>query len=315
MDADSAADRTDEPLSIGTVVARLRGEFPDVSPSALRFLERSGLLSATRTAGGHRLYTSADVERIRRIKSWQRERLSLAEIRQRLEDADRLASPDVLADAFLRLALAGDRAAAFHIVAAADELGLPLEQTFGAVIQPALTELGRRWETGEVLVAQEKEVSELVRDLVAELSRRHAQPRPEGPTLVAACVEGERHELGLRMACGLLRERGCAVHFLGADVAPRFVLEAVRLHRPDAVLLSVHLAVNLPAVKDAVEVLTIGLAPRLPPPIVAGGMAAIGRPDAIRGWGAIPVSRPQPSAAPGVLGDLPGLLDEIVSGG
>lgn len=310
-----ARDRPGNLLPIGAVVEQLRGVFPDVSPSSLRFLEREGLVTSTRTAGGHRLYAPADVERIRQIKAWQAQRLSLTEIRQRLVAADGLPAPAALAEAFLRQALAGDLDAAYQTVTSADELGLPLARLFGEVLQPALSELGRRWEIGEALVAQEKEVSELTRDLIADLSRRHARSIPEGPSLVAACVEGERHELGLCMVSGLLRARGYVVHFLGADVAPRFVLEAVRLHRPAVVLLSARLALNLPAVKDAIDVLTTGLAPSHPPPIVVGGQAAIDHPDAIRGWGATPATRPFPIAAPADLTNLLDLLDTFGSAG
>jgi methanogenic corrinoid protein MtbC1 len=284
-------------LPIGQVVAELRASYPDVSHSSLRFLEREGLIAPTRTAGGHRLFAQHDVERIRQIKTWQTQRLSLDEIRQRLVDLDRLPAPPALAKSFLQQALAGDLAAAYQTIIAADDLGFPLPRLFGEVLQPALTELGRRWEHGELLVAQEKEVSELARDLIADLSLRHARASTHGPALVAACVEGERHELGLRMICGLFRAEGWAAHYLGADVAPHFVLEAVQLHRPAVILLSAKLAANLPAVKEAIDVLNAGLSPEPLPPIVVGGQIAIEQPEALRTWGAIPVTSTHPVAA------------------
>ena len=74
-------------LPIGQVVAELQASYPDVSHSSLRFLEREGLITSIRTPGGHRLYYRADVERIRQIKMWQAQRLSLDQIRQRLQDS------------------------------------------------------------------------------------------------------------------------------------------------------------------------------------------------------------------------------------
>jgi MerR family transcriptional regulator, light-induced transcriptional regulator len=290
-------DPSDALLSIGSVVSELQRSYPDVSHSSLRFLEREGLITSIRTPGGHRLYSPTDIERIRQIKSWQAQRLSLDQIRQRLAELDRLPAPATLTESFLSQALDGNLAAAYQTIIRADDLGLPLTRLFGEVLQPALTELGRRWEHGELLVAQEKEVSELARDLIADLSLRHAHISSNAPALVAACVEGERHELGLRMVCGLFRAEGWAVHYLGADVAPRFLLEAVQLHRPAVILLSAKLALNLPAVKDAVDVLTAGLAPEHPPPVVVGGRVAIEHPEAIRTLGAIPVIEEHPAAA------------------
>src|ERR687889_2193402 len=101
-DAVGGPDPPDALLSIGSVVAELQRSYPDVSHSSLRFLEREGLITSIRTRGGHRLYSPADVERIRQIKTWQAQRLSLEEIRQRLVDLDRLPAPAVLAESFLR---------------------------------------------------------------------------------------------------------------------------------------------------------------------------------------------------------------------
>jgi methanogenic corrinoid protein MtbC1 len=289
--------RSKELVSIGAVVAAMQRAYPDVTHSSLRFLEREGLIAAVRTPGGHRLYSPATIERIMQIKAWQAQRLSLEEIRQRLAALDRLPSPATLAETFLQQALGGDLAAAYQTIIAADDVGMPLVQIFGEVLQPALTEVGRRWAEGTLLVAQEKEISELAREIIAELSLRHARADPQRPALVAACVEGEHHELGLRMVCGLFRAEGWAVHYLGADVAPRFLLEAVQLHRPAVILLSAKLSPNLPAVKAALDVLRAGLSPDPPPPVVVGGQVAVEHAQTLRGWGVIPVTDEHPTAA------------------
>ena len=63
-----------EHLTIGEAVALLQKEFPDLTSSSLRFLEREGLLHPQRTPGGHRLYSDDDIARIRLIKHLQSER-------------------------------------------------------------------------------------------------------------------------------------------------------------------------------------------------------------------------------------------------
>src|SRR5918998_164213 len=88
-------------LPIGAVVAELRRRYPDVTHSSLRFLEREGFIDPIRTPGGHRLYTSADIDRIMQIKAWQAERLSLAEVRRRLAVEAALGAPATLAQRFL----------------------------------------------------------------------------------------------------------------------------------------------------------------------------------------------------------------------
>jgi DNA-binding transcriptional MerR regulator len=275
-------------MPIGEVVAALARSHPDVTHSSLRFLEREGLLTPHRTAGGHRLYSRDDLDRIRRIKTWQEQHLSLDEIRRRFAALRGLGAPAEVADRFLRAALAGDPVAAAQTVLGAADLGMPLERIFHDVLRPALYEVGRRWARGDVPVGQEKEVTELARDLIAELSRRHADPAPRGPIAVAAAVAGERHDLGLRMVCALLRGRGWRVHFLGADVAPPFLQEAVRLRAPDVVLLSFATAERLPAVAAAIAaVREVGEAGRLPV-VVVGGHVVAEHAGSIRARGALP---------------------------
>ncbi|MGO4130051.1 MerR family transcriptional regulator [Janibacter sp. RAF20_2_2] len=81
---------TDERLGIGALIARLQGEFPDVTISKVRYLESEGLLSPERTPSGYRKYTVADVERLRFVLSAQRDRFwPLKVIRERLDALDR----------------------------------------------------------------------------------------------------------------------------------------------------------------------------------------------------------------------------------
>ena len=72
-------------LTIGAVAKILGREFEDISISKIRYLEDQKLLSPRRTPGGYRLYSQADVERLRRILRMQRDEfLPLRVIRQEL---------------------------------------------------------------------------------------------------------------------------------------------------------------------------------------------------------------------------------------
>lgn len=274
-------------VPIGTVVATLRHDYPDISHSSLRFLEREGLIAPMRTPGGHRLFTHADVQRLRQIKAWQAQRFSLDQIRQRLAERDAVSAPGDLAERFLDRALAGDLETARQTIRSASDLGLPLDVIFLSVLRPALEELGDRWARGEISVAQEKEVSHVARDLIAEAGMRSAVPADHaGGDIVAACVPGERHELGLQMISGLLRARGIGVHFLGADVAPAFLVDAVRLRRPEAMLLSVTGDEHLPALGAAVAAVREARAVTL---VLAGGQAVERHPERAASYGATPL--------------------------
>jgi len=71
--------------TIGAVRKALLAEFPDLSISKIRYLEDQRLLTPRRTPGGYRLYSPADVTRLRTILRLQRDEfLPLRVIRQEL---------------------------------------------------------------------------------------------------------------------------------------------------------------------------------------------------------------------------------------
>jgi DNA-binding transcriptional MerR regulator len=78
-------ERARKAMTIGAVCEVLRREFPDISISKIRYLEDQKLLSPRRTEGGYRLYSAADVTRLRTILRLQRDEfLPLRVIRQEL---------------------------------------------------------------------------------------------------------------------------------------------------------------------------------------------------------------------------------------
>ncbi|VEG55502.1 MerR family transcriptional regulator [Mycolicibacterium aurum] len=60
-------------MSIGVVLDLLRGDFPDVTISKIRFLEAEGLVTPERTASGYRRFTAYDCARLRFILTAQRD--------------------------------------------------------------------------------------------------------------------------------------------------------------------------------------------------------------------------------------------------
>ena len=81
--------------TIGEVVARLRKEFPTLSVSKVRYLERRRLINLTRTRGGYRLFTPQDVEMLRYILTLQdKEYLPLKVIKKRIEGGMPVAGSD-----------------------------------------------------------------------------------------------------------------------------------------------------------------------------------------------------------------------------
>jgi DNA-binding transcriptional MerR regulator len=94
--AQTRASGTPVLLSIGQVLARLTVEFPDLSPSKLRFLEERQLIAPARTESGYRKFSPTDLDRLRFVLTMQRDHyLPLKVIRGYLDELDAGRQPEL----------------------------------------------------------------------------------------------------------------------------------------------------------------------------------------------------------------------------
>lgn len=76
-------------MSIGSVLGRLRPDFPDVTISKIRFLEAEGLITPQRAPSGYRRFSESDYERLLFVLTAQRDRyLPLKVIKEQLDEMD-----------------------------------------------------------------------------------------------------------------------------------------------------------------------------------------------------------------------------------
>jgi MerR family transcriptional regulator, light-induced transcriptional regulator len=211
-----------------------------VSPELLRAWERRyGLLQPTRSAGGLRLYAPEDLARVQAMQQHLADGYAAAEAAALATQTTRRGDNEVAtptAKDELAAALTsfddGDANAVFDALLAR----LSIDALLRDVIVPYLHELGERWESGEVSIAQEHFASTLLRGRLLGLARGWG--RGIGPLAVLACAPGEQHDLGL-LAFGLaLRERGWRILYLGTDTPITSVADAARSCSPAAVVVS-----------------------------------------------------------------------------
>lgn len=99
-------------MNIGEVLSQLKGDFPGISHSKIRFLEDKGLIDPERTSAGYRKFSATDVERLRYVLRMQRDHyLPLKVIGEHLDAMDRGLEPPEIEEVGPRVpkvALAGD---------------------------------------------------------------------------------------------------------------------------------------------------------------------------------------------------------------
>jgi len=226
-------------------VARLTG----IAPGTIRAWERRyGVVVPSRSAGGQRTYTDRDVAKLHRVKAMLDTGLSIGEACDVLRSASEAvqiqsvpeSEPEafvevrnMLAEAFVSL----NREKAERILRPL----LPLysfEVTFEEIFAPTLVRLGELWQAGDASVAAEHFGAAFVREkLIAMLSAVSATGQGR-PRALLACLEGERHELGLLYLALRLCARGWETVYLGADMPSEGLIEAIDHLKPGIVGLS-----------------------------------------------------------------------------
>ena len=140
-----ATARSSKLFTIGRVLDILELDFPELSPSKLRFLEDQGLVTPQRTDSGYRKFTEDDIDRLRIILELQRDQyLPLKVIRQYLDDLDAGKTPKLPNSAepkslrvkqgkkFTELELIAETAITPALIADAREVGLISAEPFSA---------------------------------------------------------------------------------------------------------------------------------------------------------------------------------------
>jgi methanogenic corrinoid protein MtbC1 len=189
-----------------------------------------------------------------------------------------LDSPSLISDPFSALVqrylaaqLAGDRREALRLLVDEGLLrGIPLQDIHLKIIQPAQYEIGRLWQENRISIAQEHLATAVSQLALSHLYRHLPRDPSNGKVVMLACVEGELHEVGARMASDFLEMAGFDVRFLGANVPTSHLVRMVREQTPDLLALSVTMTYHLPALRAALEQARAA-APRLP--MAVGGLA------------------------------------------
>src|SRR4051812_45918086 len=237
-----------------------------VSIDLLRVWERRyGVLTPERTAGGQRLYSVGDEQRIRAMQAHLATGVSAGEAARLgpssggpAASARERAEP--LSAALDDLDEAGAHAALDRIF-----LELGVESALTDVLMPYLRELGDRWACAQVTPAEEHFASRLLHARLLGAAR--GWDGGAGPRALLACPPGEEHDLALISFGIALARRGWRITFLGASTPIGSIEQMVGEMDVEVVVLAATTPVRFAHVVDQLR----GLSRAVPVAIAGAG--------------------------------------------
>lgn len=142
-----------------------------------------------------------------------------------------------VARGYLTLVLQGRGEDARALVQDALRSGTSIKAVILDVLEAAQREIGRRWQVGEITVAQEHYCTAVTQMVLTDLYPHLFAGEDGGRRLVAVDAPGSLHQVGLRMVVDLLENEGWATAY-AASTDPDEILEQVARHQADVLAIS-----------------------------------------------------------------------------
>jgi methylmalonyl-CoA mutase cobalamin-binding domain/chain len=158
-----------------------------------------------------------------------------------------------LAQQYLNALLQGDRRAASGIVMAAVYRGTSVRDLYLHVFQSSQYEIGRLWQSNQITVAQEHLCTATTQLVMSQLYPLFFATERKGRRVVAACIGGELHEIGIRMVADFFEMDGWDTSYLGANVSASRVLQTALDRDAQVLALSATLVQHLSCVAALIE--------------------------------------------------------------
>jgi methanogenic corrinoid protein MtbC1 len=157
-----------------------------------------------------------------------------------------------LAHLYLESLRRGERQIASRLVLDAVSAGTPVKDIYLQIFQPALYEIGRLWQINKISVAEEHYCTAATQLVMSQLYPFIFASTKNGHTLVATCVVGDLHEIGVRMVADFFELDGWDTYYLGASTPDAGVIAAVIERKADVLAVSATISYHVDAVRTLI---------------------------------------------------------------
>ena len=250
---------------------RLVSERTGLTPHVLRVWERRyRAVEPARSPGGQRLYSDADIERLRLLNLATQAGRNIGQIamlpNEQLQDLIRAdqqppraltpaTTPEtepLLAEALEQTERLEGTGLEATLRRAITSLGV--HRGIDLVVSPMLAEIGERWHSADLTPAHEHLAAASVQRVLSGLLGDFAAGPADRPHLLVATPSRQRHELGAMMVAVTAAVLGWRLTYLGTDLPVSDILHAARASRAEAVALSlIHPGDDMMLARELVE--------------------------------------------------------------
>jgi len=153
-----------------------------------------------------------------------------------------------LAQQYLELLLRGERHLASRLILDILETQqINIKEVYLDIFQYAQYEIGRLWQMNKISVAQEHYCTAATQLIMSQLYTYIFTTERKNKAMVATCVGGDLHELGIRMVADFFEMEGWDTYYLGANTPTSSILRELRERGADLLAISVTMTFHVRA--------------------------------------------------------------------
>jgi PAS domain S-box-containing protein len=157
-----------------------------------------------------------------------------------------------LARAYLQALLRGERQIASQLILDAARQGTAVRDLYLQVFQRTQYEIGRLWQVNQISVAQEHYCTAATQLIMSQLHPYIFGGEKTRGTLVATCVSGELHEIGVRMVSDFFEMDGWHTYYLGANTPVSAVVQTLVDRQAAALAISATITYHVRGVESLI---------------------------------------------------------------
>jgi methanogenic corrinoid protein MtbC1 len=153
---------------------------------------------------------------------------------------------------FRNILISGDRGAASRMITEMIQSS-SVEEVYEDVIKPALYDIGSLWEKNKISIATEHRATAITEGILNEIFPKVSSEKRNNKKVVLGSVEGDSHQVGVKMVGDMFEMNGWDTHYLGANNPLSDLLRFIREEKPELVGLSITININIPVLELTIK--------------------------------------------------------------
>lgn len=156
-------------------------------------------------------------------------------------------------ESLLSALLAGERRTASEICHSHYQQEKSILSVYEDLMMPSLYKIGVLWETNQISVAAEHLATAIIEAILNEFYSLIKPTYFLHKSVLAACVDGEYHQVGIKMVADTFEMNGWESHFLGANIPTNEILRYAAETKPKVIALSLSIYFHFPNLIRMIE--------------------------------------------------------------